>query len=252
MTIVFTVGRMNPPTSGHLSLIENMMRRAVTLGESKVYVLLSHSQDKKKNPLQCDRKRDLLREYGMIESIINKYPKLNKIKVHIRCGKDNIKDCGDNFIIKHICDISKIEKSTQFEMFVGEDRGSSYDFLDKYLSKRNPPIKIEYSKPLVRGDMSATYIRGLITSNKKDIFLNEYVTNVGLSEETAEILYDELHSILSKKASTKKASTKKASSSAASSVASSAAAAASTPKTKTKKTKKSARQLKYNSNSNSN
>ena len=58
--IIFTIGRMNPPTSGHQSLIRAMMEEAVCSNVGVVYVILSSSVDKIKNPLKCSRKKELL------------------------------------------------------------------------------------------------------------------------------------------------------------------------------------------------
>ena len=60
-TAVITFGRMNPPTVGHLSLVEKMLDIAL---ENKAYPLiyLSHTYDPKKNPLSYDEKFDLVRE----------------------------------------------------------------------------------------------------------------------------------------------------------------------------------------------
>jgi len=43
--VVFTIGRMNPPTPGHLALIEKLIHRTASLGQSKFGIILSHSQD---------------------------------------------------------------------------------------------------------------------------------------------------------------------------------------------------------------
>ena len=55
--IIFTIGRMNPPTSGHLKLIQTLMEKALKLGEEKIYIILSHTQDMKTNPLSCSIKK---------------------------------------------------------------------------------------------------------------------------------------------------------------------------------------------------
>jgi len=63
--VVFTIGRMNPPTPGHLALIEKLIHRTASLGQSKFGIILSHSQDMPKNPFNCDDKRKMLLS-GMI------------------------------------------------------------------------------------------------------------------------------------------------------------------------------------------
>ena len=47
-TAYWTFGRMNPPTIGHLKLLDTLAKKA---GKNPVKVFVSQSQDKKKNPL---------------------------------------------------------------------------------------------------------------------------------------------------------------------------------------------------------
>ena len=59
---LFTIGRMNPPTPGHIQLISVMMEKAIEIGVKNIYILLSSTIDNEKNPLECEEKRRLL--YG--------------------------------------------------------------------------------------------------------------------------------------------------------------------------------------------
>ena len=54
-TIVFTFGRMNPPTNGHGKLITKVKRLAQT-SRADHLIVASHSQDKNKNPLDTKTK----------------------------------------------------------------------------------------------------------------------------------------------------------------------------------------------------
>lgn len=60
---VLAFGRMNPPTSGHLKLIDHVRHLAKKLGASH-HVVVSHSQDSKKNPLSSEQKIKHLRRYS--------------------------------------------------------------------------------------------------------------------------------------------------------------------------------------------
>ena len=51
-TFIFTFVRMNPPTPGHLLVIEAMINQAINLNTNKIYIFLSNSMDEK-NPLAC-------------------------------------------------------------------------------------------------------------------------------------------------------------------------------------------------------
>lgn len=65
MTIIYTVARMNPPTLGHVSLIENMMEQALSRNVKKIHIILSSKVDSKKNPLEPEDKRYILQTYGI-------------------------------------------------------------------------------------------------------------------------------------------------------------------------------------------
>jgi len=65
MTILYTVARMNPPTLGHIYLIENMMEEALRQNVKKIHIILSSKVDSKKNPLDPYDKKYLLETYGI-------------------------------------------------------------------------------------------------------------------------------------------------------------------------------------------
>jgi predicted kinase len=60
---VFTFGRMNPPTTGHLKLIDKVKEVAKKHGATHS-VVTSHSQDAKKNPLSASQKLKHLKRYS--------------------------------------------------------------------------------------------------------------------------------------------------------------------------------------------
>jgi cytidyltransferase-like protein len=51
---VMTFGRMNPPTTGHLKLI-NKVKEVADKHNASYSVIVSHSQDSKKNPLSSEQ-----------------------------------------------------------------------------------------------------------------------------------------------------------------------------------------------------
>ena len=54
-TVVFTFGRFNPPTTGHIKLVEKLVKTAREYSaDYRIY--LSRSQDAKKNPLKLTDK----------------------------------------------------------------------------------------------------------------------------------------------------------------------------------------------------
>ena len=199
-TALFTIARMNPPHHGHLKLIKTLMDEALKLSETDVYIILSHTKDFKKNPLECNRKRQLLQVNGMIQSIKDEYPSLNGIMVNIICGDDDLtQECGKSFILKQLCYINQKTSTEIFKLIIGQDRGGQYNWIEKSLLKMNPRIKIHFMKPLDRpdGEISSSFIRSLVTSEQRDEFISKYFIgddkrNI-LSKPDAEGLYDELY-----------------------------------------------------------
>jgi len=149
-TIIFTIGRMNPPTPGHMELIKVMLEAnldlpAGDLGHGRVYIIMSHSKDNVKDPLICDRKRDLLQTKGLIRQMQRTHPALATISVTILCTKDANEyaaDCGDRFIISQLCRMIKIETAlghppTNMEIILGSDRQGAFDkMINPYLSSQ--------------------------------------------------------------------------------------------------------------------
>lgn len=57
--ITFTFGRLNPPTAGHSKLI-NVVHKYAQDNKTDHRIIVSHSQDKHKNPLHVDQKLHFL------------------------------------------------------------------------------------------------------------------------------------------------------------------------------------------------
>jgi hypothetical protein len=53
--VVFAFGRMNPPTTGHAALVDKV-KEIARENNAKHEIVLSHTQDKKKNPLSAEQK----------------------------------------------------------------------------------------------------------------------------------------------------------------------------------------------------
>ena len=101
---VMAYGRMNPPTTGHLKLIDKVKEVAHKVGGSH-HIIVSHSQDSKKNPLSGEQKVKHLKRYSPgtnIESSSKEHPtflnhaeKLHKQGVthlHMVAGSDRVKE----------------------------------------------------------------------------------------------------------------------------------------------------------------
>jgi len=105
---VMTFGRMNPPTTGHLKVVDKVKDVADKVGGSH-HVIVSHSQDTKKNPLNGEQKVKHLKRYSPgtnVESSSKEHPsifhhaaKLYKKGVthlHVVVGSDRVKEFRDS------------------------------------------------------------------------------------------------------------------------------------------------------------
>ena len=101
---VMTFGRMNPPTTGHLKLIDKV-RELARKHHATHSVVTSHSQDSKKNPLSAEQKIKHLKRYSPgthFEASSKEHPtflhhaaKLHKQGVthlHMVVGSDRVKE----------------------------------------------------------------------------------------------------------------------------------------------------------------
>ena len=58
--IVFSYGRMNPPTAGHSKVVDKVKSHADAIGANHA-VIVSHSQNQKDNPLHHEHKKEFLK-----------------------------------------------------------------------------------------------------------------------------------------------------------------------------------------------
>ena len=127
--IVFTFGRFNPPTTGHLKLIEAVAKEA---GSGDYVIVPTRSFKKDKNPLKIDIKLAWMKEM---------FPKHAK---NIITSKDL------NVIIKVMQSFQGLVsegKYTDVCMVVGSDRVDEFTtLLNKYNRDKNDPDKspVEY------------------------------------------------------------------------------------------------------------
>jgi len=105
---VMTFGRMNPPTTGHLKLIDKV-KEVAKKNNATHSVIVSHSQDSKKNPLSGSQKVKHLKRYSPgtnFENSSKEHPsifhhaeKLHKQGVthlHVVVGSDRVKEFKDS------------------------------------------------------------------------------------------------------------------------------------------------------------
>jgi hypothetical protein len=120
---VLAFGRMNPPTTGHEVLI-NKVKETTKHYKAKNFVVLSHSQDKKKNPLTQDQKLkyakiffpgiNILAASKEEPSFLYFAAKINKMgftHLHVIAGSDRVE-----------------EYKTKLQKYNGTDKNSLFNF----------------------------------------------------------------------------------------------------------------------------
>ena len=111
-SVVFTFGRFNPPTTGHMKLIEKIVKVAKQ-NSADYRIFLSRSQDSKKNPLKLKDKV--------------KYLKLSAPKYKSAIRSEEVINVFDILVNLHEAGYEKVI------MVVGSDRVSEFkNILNKY------------------------------------------------------------------------------------------------------------------------
>lgn len=157
----FTFGRFNPPTeSGHGKLVKAVQDHAEKTGGTH-YIFPSHSQDPKKNPLSHKDKVGAMKKLFPGANVVS-HPDV-KNAIHA---------------LKHL----ESKGHTHATMIVGDDRVHEFHkLLHAYNGKEYNFKKIEvksagHRDPDAEGSegMSASKLRGLVKSGKRDEFISHY------------------------------------------------------------------------------
>jgi nicotinic acid mononucleotide adenylyltransferase len=108
-TIIFTIARMNPPTPGHLQLIENLINEAIIRNVNEVFIILSRTIDNDENPIQCPEKINIL---GNDQN--NNSAMIHLLKISMITKRPDLEDKINNIIVHFICvPEPTIEEETQ-------------------------------------------------------------------------------------------------------------------------------------------
>jgi nicotinic acid mononucleotide adenylyltransferase len=189
--MIFTIGRMNPPTSGHMGLISVLMELARKNNLNNIGIVLSPSEDNK-NPLSCHRKKEYILE--MISNMSN----ISNIKPKIICKETGFPMSNIGELLK----ISGLDNNSKMLLIIGEDRANAFNWLKNYF----PNLDIRaLSRP--EGAMSATKIRGFVSDKNENAFNQAYAGI--LQPNRIKELYEEISSGLANYAKTTSTSTKK-------------------------------------------
>jgi len=213
--VVFTIGRMNPPTPGHMLLIEKLILRALSLGQTKIGIIVSHSQDIPKNPLYCAEKRDAILPAmirALKEQMKTRMPhvspeSIDGIEPIIICMDEipNLENPPKSMLIRSVVKLLELYNYREIpiekmHLIIGQDRASQYGFIQETLLKLTPPIIIPggmdvEALPRPEGAISATEIRGYAMNGDWPNFLLK-MQSTGIEEERLRELFNHLHELL--------------------------------------------------------
>lgn len=230
-TIIFTIARMNPPTPGHLNVIQKLIEEGIEKNAERVYVILSKTIDNKENPIPCPEKINVLgTPVDISKTMINAIKERMKLNTKDEERKGKI----DNIIVETIC-VPEEKGATPFKtlfyivqqkndipdlnlfLVVGNDRSDMLDSIKETMIKR-PNVNSVDGYVLERPDMkefkelssdpeilrtldmskvpepamSASFVRNLVNYDMKDKFFDLYLPY--LDEEKIENLYNHVKS----------------------------------------------------------
>ena len=120
-TIVFTLARMNPPTPGHLYLIQRLIEEGINKNVNKVYVILSKTNDNNENPIPCSEKISVL---GSAEDITKTMVKAVKEQMISKENDEDMKKKINDIDVESIC-VPEVPRATPFTPLyniIGEKR----------------------------------------------------------------------------------------------------------------------------------
>ena len=178
--IIFTIARMNPPHPGHMFLVSELLADALRNHATKIYILLSSSQDAEDNPMPCENP-------DSDPNIIDDKKKLVKkmaesVKRQMAAANPGVQDieviviCFSSFPFAPLYEIMSDEPDVELRMVVGIDRFSFFSSLCSMFLLNDTPVNKVSVKLLTRSEddepsgiksMSATKIRNLIRAYKK-------------------------------------------------------------------------------------
>lgn len=184
-TVAFIFGRMNPITAGHLHLIAVLADQAA----DSHLVYLSHTQDKKKNPLPYESKAAYVEK-----AIAESYPSVELVISDCRTALEVLKEFNGNY--------------TDVIFVAGSDRTDDFEkIFDAYNNKPTKTGEIIYSFNSItvisagERDEDSEGIEGVSASKMRQFAANNdfesfYAASAFASKDITRHLFDELRTYL--------------------------------------------------------
>ena len=178
--IIFTIARMNTPHPGHMFLVSELLADALRNHATKIYILLSSSQDAEDNPMPCENPDS---DPNIIDDKKKLVEKMTKsVQSQMAAANPGVEDieviviCFSSFPFAPLYEIMSDEPDVELRMVVGIDRFSFFSSLCSMFLLNDTPVNKVSVKLLTRSEddepsgiksMSATKIRNLIRAYKK-------------------------------------------------------------------------------------
>lgn len=228
-SIIFTLARMNPPTPGHLYLIERLIEEGINKKTERVYVILSKTNDNNENPIPCSEKINVL---GSPEDMSKTMVNVIKQQMKTKTTDENLKRKIDDIIVENIC-VPDQKGATPFTplfyivrekntipdlnlfLVIGDDRANMLDSITDTMFKIDNVNSVdglildrpnmeefkkissdpdELSRIIINeipvGALSASFVRNLVRYNLRDKFIELY--SPYLDESKIPILYESI------------------------------------------------------------
>ena len=228
-TIIFTLARMNPPTPGHLYLIQRLIEEGINKNVDRVYVILSKTNDNNENPIPCSEKINVL---GRAEDVAKTMVKSIKEQMKSKTDDEEMKRRIDAIIVENIC-VPDQKGATPFTplfslaaskrdipdlnlfLIIGDDRANMLDSITDTMFKwenvrsvsgliLDRPNMSEFKKTssdceaLARlnmsevpiGAISASFVRNLVKNCMRDQFIQLYTPYLDVSK--IPVLYESI------------------------------------------------------------
>jgi nicotinic acid mononucleotide adenylyltransferase len=211
-TIIFSIARMNPPTPGHMFLIETLIREAIDKNVNDVYVILSKTNDNQDDPIPCPEKINVLSNdtlKSMIHSLKQKMiieagenieliRKIERINVNTICVPEDTSAKIFTPLIQIVGAKNEIP-NVNLILIIGDDRKNMADSItdfffkwpnifsidarilpreemDEFKALSENPAELDR---LVIADvpinaMSASFVRNIVRNTRRDKFAELY------------------------------------------------------------------------------
>ena len=227
-TIIFSIARMNPPTTGHMFLIETLIREAIDKNVNDVYVILSKTNNNQDDPIPCPEKINILSNetlksmvYSLKQKMINEAGenaeekfKIDRINVHTKCVSEDPKANMFTPLFPIIGAKASIP-NVNLILIIGDDRKKMADSITEHFFKWSNIYSVDMrilpreemgefkslSKDPAKLDtlvisevpinaMSGSFVRNIVRNKRRDKFIELY--EPWLAEELIIGLYENI------------------------------------------------------------